>query len=32
MPYQMMQTIARMKMKKYDPYIPMTERARTGLE
>lgn len=31
MPYQMMQTTARMKMKKYDPYMPITERARTGL-
>jgi hypothetical protein len=32
MPYQMMQTMARMKTKKYDPYIPITERASTGLE
>lgn len=32
MPYQMMHTMARMKTKKYDPYIPMTERASTGLE
>jgi hypothetical protein len=27
----MMQTMARMKMKKYEPYIPITERASTGL-
>jgi hypothetical protein len=26
-----MHTIARMKTKKYDPYIPMTDRASTGL-
>ena len=32
MPYQMMHTMARMKTKKYDPYIPMTDRASTGLE
>ncbi len=30
-PYQTMQTMARMKMKKYAPYIPMLDRARTGL-
>lgn len=27
-----MQTMALMKTKKYDPYIPMTDRASTGLE
>ena len=31
-PYQIMQITARMKIKKYEPYMPMTERIRTGLE